>query len=69
MQKMIYIRPGSVTAAVEQYCKDHNNCKDNNKSFSAIVEDALAFYATQKGIVQSDPVQLLKQALALLEQD
>ncbi len=63
MQTMIYVKKNSTTAAVHQYCKD------NNKSFSAIVEEALAFYATQKGIVHADPVQLLKQALALLEQD
>lgn len=63
MQTMIYVKKGSATAAVHQYCKD------NNKSFSAIVDDALAFYATQKGIVHADPVQLLKQALALLQQD
>lgn len=63
MQTMIYVKKGSTTAAVHQYCKD------NNKSFSAIVEDALSFYATQKGIVEPDAVQLLKQALAMLEQD
>lgn len=63
MQTMIYVKKGSTTAAVHQYCKD------NNKSFSAIVEEALAFYATQKGIVHPDPDQLLKQALALLEQE
>lgn len=63
MQAMIYVKKGSTTAAVEQYCRD------NKKSFSGIVEEALSFYATQKGIVEPDAVQLLKQALALLEQD
>lgn len=61
MQRMIYVKPGSTTAAVEQYCRD------NKKSFSGIIDDALSFYATQKGIVEPDAVMLLKQALALLE--
>ena len=63
MQKMLYVRPGSVT---ERVAKD---CQDSGRPFAQVVEEALQFWAEHNSSnPETSAVSLLKQALSLLEQ-